>query len=174
MSTYRTVFIGLGTNLGERARHLQTALQAMATTPGIWLCGQSALYETPPWGIADQPAFLNMVAKVHTTYAPQALLEVLLTIEREMGRERRVKWGPRLIDLDILAVDHLLLDTHPLKVPHPHIPQRAFVLVPWHELAPEWWLPRFRQTVAELTAQLPARERAGCKPVGKAVLHGLR
>jgi 2-amino-4-hydroxy-6-hydroxymethyldihydropteridine diphosphokinase len=147
------VWLGLGTNLGDREENLRRALDHLAP-----LCGPlavSAVYETPPWGVTDQPAFLNLVARGHTTLAPVTLLRRLKEIEAAVGRTPSRRWGPRVIDVDILAYDALVLDTETLTVPHARLHERAFVLVPLAELDPGWMHPRLRQTARELLAALP-------------------
>ena len=134
-SMTHTVYIALGTNLGERLDNLRTAIAALA--PGVLMLTKSHVYETPPWGYEDQPAFLNMVVKVETGLEPEPLLTYLKQIEAGLGREKSVRWGPRLIDLDILFYDDLVIDTPPLVIPHPRLHERAFVLVPLADVAPD-------------------------------------
>lgn len=145
-----TVYIALGTNLGDRLTNLRTALVAMQ--PEVKLLAESHVYETPPWGYEDQPAFLNMVVKAETGLEPEALLTFLKQLEVELGREQNFRWGPRLIDLDILFYDDLVLDTPSLVIPHPRLHERAFVLVPLMDVAPELVHPILHKRIRELLA----------------------
>jgi 2-amino-4-hydroxy-6-hydroxymethyldihydropteridine diphosphokinase len=135
---FHRAFIGLGSNLGDRARHLQEALQLLARTPDCTVTAISRYYETRPiGGPPDQARYLNAAAAVNTTLPPRAFLERLLEIERRLGRQREVKWGPRVIDLDLLLWDTETIQEPGLEVPHPHLPVRRFVLEPLAEIAPE-------------------------------------
>ncbi len=147
------VFISLGTNLGDRLLNLRTAISLLASDGCQWVA-LSNIYETPPWGYLNQPAFLNMVGWAHTLLSPQALLEKLKETEVSMGRTPTFRWGPRLIDLDILFYDDLILDTPPLLIPHPRLHERGFVLIPLLDIAPHWVHPLLKRTVAELAAQV--------------------
>lgn len=142
------VYIALGSNLGDRLANLQAALQRFA--PQVVIDRQSSVYETEPWGYADQPAFLNMAVAAKTSLEPDALLVFLKNIEQEMGRATTFRNGPRLIDLDILFYDELVLDTPPLVIPHPRLHERAFVLVPLADVAPEHLHPVLGETVLHL------------------------
>lgn len=130
-------FVGLGSNLGCRDANIRNALEGMATLPGTIVEGVSSLYETLPWGGVAQGAFLNAVARLRTSLTPDALLGELLALEDKLGRTRSVRWGPRVIDLDLLLYDDLELHTQSLQVPHPRVKERAFVLVPLVEIAPD-------------------------------------
>jgi 2-amino-4-hydroxy-6-hydroxymethyldihydropteridine diphosphokinase len=147
-----TVYIALGTNLGNRLDNLQAAIQSMP--PEVIVLAKSHVYETPPWGYEDQPSFLNMVIKAETELEPEQLLQYLKGLETELGREQSFHWGPRLIDLDILFYDDLVLDSPPLIIPHPRLHERAFVLVPLMDLAPELIHPVFKKSVRELIAEV--------------------
>ena len=151
-----TVYIALGTNLGERLSNLRTAIAALA--PEVTVLAESHVYETPPWGYEDQPAFLNMVVKAATDLEPESLLKFLKQLEVELGREKSVRWGPRLIDLDILFYDDLIIDTPPLVIPHPRMQERAFVLVPLADIASGFTHPVFGRSVGELLAEIDGRE----------------
>lgn len=126
----RQALVAAGSNLGDRAATLTRALAALRATPGILTVESSPLYETEPIGLVDQPRFLNLVAGLETTFSPEALLEVLQSIEREAGRERRVRWGPRTLDLDLLAFEGETRESPHLQLPHPRMLERAFVMVP--------------------------------------------
>jgi 2-amino-4-hydroxy-6-hydroxymethyldihydropteridine diphosphokinase len=144
-----TVYLGLGTNLGDRLANLRLALARLQTLARLEEV--SSLYETQPQGVTDQPLFLNAVCRVTTGLEPPALLRFLKNVEWEIGRRSGGQtWGPRPIDLDILLYDDRVVDTPELKVPHPRLPERAFVLVPLCELAPELRHPQLGKTVKEL------------------------
>lgn len=138
------VWVGLGGNVGDVPAALRSALAALSAAPGVTLAGCSRLYSSPPWGVTDQPAFVNAVAELTSALEPLALLDLLHAVERAHGRRREAetRWGPRTLDLDLLAVDDVVLDHPRLSLPHPRIAERAFVLVPWAELAPTFEVPR--------------------------------
>jgi len=146
------VYIALGTNLGDRRANLRGALARFA--PQVVVGAESHIYETAPWGYADQPAFLNMVVEAETSLEPDALLAFLKQIEQEMGREATFRNGPRLIDLDILFYDDLVLDSPPLVIPHPRLHERAFVLVPLADVAPDSLHPVLGETVLGLLMKI--------------------
>ena len=129
-------FIALGSNLGEREAMIRQALEALAALPQTELLRASSLYDTEPVGDMDQPNFLNAVAQVDTDLAPRQLLWNLMLIERRLGRVRTRRWGPRVIDLDLLLHGDEVLDQPDLTVPHPELIRRSFVLVPLVELDP--------------------------------------
>lgn len=140
-----TCFIGLGGNLGDVPATLHDALAVLGGLPCTVLLRASRLYLTPAWGITAQPDFVNAVAMVDTALPPQTLLDNLLRIERDAGRDRRAdgsdRWGPRTLDLDLLLYGERVIDTPALTVPHPHLHERAFVLVPLLEIAPDLRIP---------------------------------
>jgi 2-amino-4-hydroxy-6-hydroxymethyldihydropteridine diphosphokinase len=147
-----TVYIALGTNLGDRPANLRAAIRSMP--PAVRVLAESHVYETPPWGYEDQPAFLNMVFKAETKLGPEALLGYLKQLEVKLGREQNFRWGPRLIDLDILFYDDLVLNSPPLVIPHPRLHERAFVLVPLADVAPDLIHPIFKRSVREFLAEI--------------------
>jgi 2-amino-4-hydroxy-6-hydroxymethyldihydropteridine diphosphokinase len=148
-----TVYLGLGANLGDRLANLRLALRRLQTLARLEEV--SSLYETQPQGVTDQPLFLNAVCRVATGLEPPALLRFLKNVEWEIGRRPGGEpWGPRPIDLDILLYDDRVVDTPELKVPHPRLPERAFVLVPLCELAPELRHPQLGSTMKELLASV--------------------
>lgn len=133
-SNRHTAYIALGSNLGDREQWLLQAIKALEARANISVEAVSALYETDPVGYTDQDAFLNMAIKVSTTLSPLELLREQLDIENELGRVRQVRWGPRTIDLDLLLYDNVSLETEQLILPHPRMLERAFVLVPLHDV----------------------------------------
>jgi 2-amino-4-hydroxy-6-hydroxymethyldihydropteridine diphosphokinase len=131
--------IALGGNIGDVRATLDRAVALLCDGATVKLIARSADYRTPPWGVADQPPFINLCLKVETNLWPQALLARAQEIERSFGRDhaRERHWGPRPVDIDLLTFDDMTLDTPELKLPHPHLLERAFVLVPLAEIAPE-------------------------------------
>ncbi len=159
---HRHVFIGLGSNQGERLSWLEAARARLQGAKTILLLQQSAIYETEPLGLSEQPSFLNQVVEVATSLTPQSLLDNLLKIENELGRVRTQRWGPRNIDLDLLAYRDCEINSASLQLPHSEIPKRRFVLEPWREIAPDFKVPKWRLTVAELFDR--------CEDFGKVLL----
>jgi len=145
-------FIALGTNLGDRLANLEAALRAMP--PALRVVRRSRVYQTPPWGYTDQPAFLNQVIEAETDLTPQDLLVFLKDLERRLGRLPTFQYGPRLIDLDILFYDDLVLESPVLVLPHPKLHERAFVLAPLNDLAPDLRHPLLGMTVQELQEEV--------------------
>lgn len=137
----RLAFLGLGSNLGERRDNLLAALRILDGTEGIRVLEVSSVYETSPWGVLEQPDFLNLVALVATTRGPRGLLEACTGVEEALGRERKERWGPRVIDVDILLVDDIELEEDDLVIPHPRMLERDFVMVPLLELRPAVIIP---------------------------------
>jgi 2-amino-4-hydroxy-6-hydroxymethyldihydropteridine diphosphokinase len=156
------VTIGLGSNLGDRLANLQAAIAGI--TPELRLLRASPVYETPPWGFSDQPAFLNQVIQAGTELEPKDVLRKLKGLEVELGRKTTFRYGPRLIDLDILFYDDFVLESPPLVIPHPRLAERAFVLVPLADLAPGLRHPVLGKTVCEL---LQAIDSSQVKPLVK-------
>jgi 2-amino-4-hydroxy-6-hydroxymethyldihydropteridine diphosphokinase len=128
--------LGLGSNIGDKRGAVAEAI-ARLESGGIRVLQRSSDYRTEPWGLKEQDWFVNACVIIETALSPQALLDLCLVIERAMGRIRELKWGPRIIDIDILAYDEVALDTPTLTLPHPHLFERAFVLVPLAEIAPD-------------------------------------
>lgn len=145
-----TAYLGLGSNLGDRLANLRAAVKALA--PQVEVLAQSAVYETPPWGVENQPAFLNMTVKGQTDLDPMQLRDQVKKIERELGREPQYHWGPRLIDIDILFYDDLIVDTPGLVIPHPFVHKRGFVLLPLETIAPDLVHPALGLSVRQLLA----------------------
>lgn len=154
------VFLALGANLGDRILNLTHALTLLPPAVRVLRC--SAVYETPPWGYTDQPAFLNMVCEAETALEPLNLLKRLKFLEEKMGRQESVRFGPRLIDLDILFYADQVYQDERLEIPHPRLAERAFVLVPLADLAPDLMHPVTQQTIQELLSQI---DRGGITPI---------
>jgi len=147
----KTVYLSLGSNLGDRATLLSEALR-MIESPRLHVRRVSPIYETEPQDVKTQPWFLNLVAEVETDLFPRQLLSRLKGFERRLGRRRRVSKGPREIDIDILLFGDAVIDTQELTVPHPRMPERRFVLQPLADLAPELRHPLLKKTVREMLA----------------------
>ncbi|MHB0938601.1 MAG: 2-amino-4-hydroxy-6-hydroxymethyldihydropteridine diphosphokinase [Armatimonadota bacterium] len=130
------VYLSLGSNLGDREGYLRRALELLARLPGTRVVATSSMVETPPWGKTDQPAFLNMAAALDTSLTPEELLGETRNIENALGRQRTEHWGPRTIDIDLLVFEGEERDTPTLKLPHPYLTERRFVLEPLAEIAP--------------------------------------
>lgn len=143
-----TIYLALGTNLGDRMENLHRAIAALS--PTVRVTALSPVYETPPWGYADQPAFLNMALAGETESDPPALIALLKKLETELGREKTFRNGPRLIDMDILFYDDLVFEQAALVIPHPRLYERAFVLAPLNDIAPELVHPVLKRTVHDL------------------------
>lgn len=131
------IFLGLGSNLGDRKGNLEAALAGIAGFPETVVVQVSSFYETEPWGVTDQPAFLNAVVEVTSGLEPRALLTAVKGLEQELGRTVSFRWGPRVIDIDLLLYGERKVDEPGLTVPHPQILNRPFVWEPLQEVAPE-------------------------------------
>ncbi len=149
------VFLGLGANLGDRARNLAESIQRLEQQSEV--INTSSIYETDPWGFEDQPKFLNQAAEIRTDLSPAELLAFLKEIEADMGREKTFRLGPRNIDLDILFYDDLFMVSDSLTIPHPALIQRAFVLIPLNEIAPDLNHPLLNKTIKELASEADTR-----------------
>ncbi len=145
-------YLALGTNLGNRQANLKIAKDRLSA--GIEIVKESSIYETAPWGYTDQPQFLNQVIQVRTDFNPFILLWQLKIIERKMGRVKTFRNGPRLIDLDILFYEQRVIDKFYLQIPHPRLHERAFVLIPLAEIAPELIHPVLGLSVQELLSRI--------------------
>ena len=155
-----TAYLGLGANLGEREVHLARAVHLLAESPAVQISRSSSIYQTAPWGYLEQPDFLNSVLEIETTLEPVALLELTQSIERQIGRQPGIRFGPRLIDIDILLYGEqsIRLEEPDLQIPHPRMHLRAFVLVPLAELAPALVVPNFSARVKELRDGVDGKE----------------
>ena len=149
-------YVGLGSNLADPRSQVERSLNALANLPHSQLLLRSHLYRSAPWGVHAQPEFVNAVAGIETALSPRVLMQSLLGIERASGRERSGdRWGPRILDLDLLLYADLIIDEPGLHVPHPHLHERAFVLLPLAEIAPDLQIPG-RGSISELAAQVDA------------------
>ena len=149
-----SVYIGFGSNIGDRLARIQNAIRALSETEGITLQKISSVYQTEPVGYETQAQFLNGVAAIQTDLPPLSLLHILKDIETAVGRRQRIRWGPREIDLDILIYGDLCLQTEKLIIPHPEMHRRRFVLAPLAEIAPNLVHPVFQETVQSLLEHL--------------------
>ena len=147
-------YIGFGSNIGDRLVHIQNAIQTLSKAEGITLQKISSLYKTDPVGYEAQAQFLNGVAAIQTSLSPLSLLHTLKDIETAVGRQHRIRWGPREIDLDILIYGDLCLQTEKLIVPHPEMHLRGFVLVPLAEITPDLVHPVFQESIQTLLNRL--------------------
>ena len=159
-----TAILLIGGNLGNRTAHLQQAVQLIDAQAGK-VTHASALYETAPWGNVQQPDYLNQALQIATPLEPLQLLQTVMQIERTIGRIRQEKWGARVIDIDIIFYNDAVLSLPELKLPHPRMQYRRFVLAPLNEIAPDWVHPVLQKPVSELLEEckddLPARKVEG-------------
>jgi 2-amino-4-hydroxy-6-hydroxymethyldihydropteridine diphosphokinase len=149
-----TAYLLIGGNLGDRSLNLQRSIELIEEKCGD-IISVSSIYETEAWGYADQPSFLNQVAVLNTELEPEALMQQLLNIEKELGRVREEKLGPRLIDIDILLMDDLALQSNSLTLPHPSLHLRNFALRPLAEVAATKKHPVFNKAIADLLTDCP-------------------
>ncbi len=149
MGKQHLLYLHLGSNQGDRRLQLQKAIAAIEQEIGL-LTSQSSIYETAAWGITDQADFLNQAVAIDTELSAEEVLSAILRIEQQMGREKIEKWGPRLIDIDILFYDDLCIELPKLTIPHPHLQERGFVLIPMLEIAADFYHPIFQKTIEEL------------------------
>ena len=158
-------YIAIGSNLGDRHAYLEAGLREVAELPSTRLVAVSRAYETPPLGPVEQPDFLNAVFAIETSLAPVPLLAALLAAEKKHQRQRRIHWGPRTLDLDLLLYGERVVKSADLTLPHPHIHERSFVLVPLCEIAPHLSHPITGQPFAEYLAALNGREAKSVAPL---------
>jgi len=158
-------YIGLGANLGDPAGQLREALARLDAAEEVEVTRVSTFYRTPPLGPADQPWYVNAAARLRTRLGPEDLLRLLQQVEAQMGRVRGERWGPRLIDLDLLLYNGEVIFSPTLVLPHPEMQGRAFVLVPLAEIAPRAWHPVLRRSAGELLAELDPAGREAVQPL---------
>lgn len=156
-------YLGIGSNIGDKAAMLDAAVAGLAECAGIRVTARSADYRTPPWGDTEQDWFLNGALEVETTLDPHALLDACLDVERALGRVRERRWGPRVIDIDVLSYEGAAVSDERLILPHRFVRERAFVLVPLVEIAPDLVIGGER-----VTAALAKLDRSGIEPVPRA------
>lgn len=152
MAGLNSIYLLLGSNLGDRLLVMESARGLISKKVGR-ISMESSIYETAPWGITDQPTFLNQVIRIETTLAPEEVLRNILDIEHELGRVRYERWGARVIDIDLLYYQDLILDTARLTLPHPRLQDRLFTLIPLTEIAPDFINPLLGETSTALLAK---------------------
>ncbi len=152
-SNLQIVYLLLGSNLGNRKEIIDKAVELLRQKVGVIIL-QSKDYETAPWGVTDQPDFLNLVVSIETRLKPFEILEKTQSIENQLGRVRKEKWGARLIDIDILFYGNEIIDEPNLKIPHPLLQERDFALSPLAEIAPDFVHPVLGETISELREKL--------------------
>lgn len=156
----KAVYIGLGSNLGPGVENLQKALNEIKAVKGIKIKKLSSMYLSKAWGKTDQADFVNQLIEIETEIPPLELLYVLHNIEIKMGRQRKEKWGPRVIDLDIILYGNEVIDSPELKIPHPYMRERLFVLVPLEEINPEIIFPDDGTKIKEVLVRVLAQNKA--------------
>ncbi|MDQ7113954.1 2-amino-4-hydroxy-6-hydroxymethyldihydropteridine diphosphokinase [Staphylococcus simulans] len=145
------VFLGLGSNVGDRENQLKEAIRLLDEQSGIKVVKVSSFYETEPVGYVDQPDFLNLCVEIQTELSPKAVLERGLAIEQQLHRVRKERWGPRTLDIDILLYGDQIIEEQDLTIPHPRMTERAFVLIPLQEIAPNKVEPRTQTKIKDIT-----------------------
>lgn len=153
-----TAFIAIGSNIENRYDNMMNGITRLTGTQDIELVNYSSIYETDPVGYVEQDLFLNMVIEVRTALTAMELLERCLQIELELGRKREIRWGPRTLDLDILTFNQETIETETLTVPHPRICERAFVMIPLHEIKPDLHISAMGKPLDVLVTELPDKE----------------
>lgn len=151
------IFLGVGTNLGNKAQNILQSYEYLETS-GVKILRKSALYHSAAWGIREQDSFFNAVIEVEYDGEAEELLDICLEVEKQMGRERLYKWGPRIIDIDIIFFHDVFLRSRKLSLPHPYYSQRAFVLAPLAELEPDWIDQASGKKIGELLKEIPTED----------------
>ena len=159
--------IGIGSNLGSPGENCLSAMERMDAHESIALTARSSLYETEPFGKTDQNRFVNAVVQIDTALTPAELLAALQKIEQDMGRVRKEKWGPRIIDLDILFYEDRIIKEEALEIPHPGIPERSFVLIPMKEIAGDYVHPQLQKSIQALCEPLADSEKVRRLPASR-------
>ncbi|MGJ5710678.1 2-amino-4-hydroxy-6-hydroxymethyldihydropteridine diphosphokinase [Staphylococcus equorum] len=155
-------YLGLGSNVGERASQLDEAIRILDNTDGIQVTQKSPIYETEPVGYVDQPQFLNQCIEIYTSLTPQDLLKECLHAEQQLHRVRDIRWGPRTLDVDILLFGNHIIDEENLNVPHPRMLERAFVLIPLNDIASDCVEPHSNKKIGSIvTADDSVKEYKG-------------
>jgi 2-amino-4-hydroxy-6-hydroxymethyldihydropteridine diphosphokinase len=163
---YKDVYLSLGSNVGSKRENIKKALRLLDNDKNIEVAHTSSLYETKPWGYIDQPNFYNCVSQINTNYEPIELLCLIKSIETKMGKIKSKKWGPRIIDIDIILFENIILNNDDLIIPHPWMEKRAFVLFPLMELNNEIMHPISKRGIAEFAEAVGERE---LKKIGRVV-----
>lgn len=156
--------IALGGNIGDAQRRLNAAFDALELLPASWLSARSSLYRTPPWGITEQREFVNAVALVQTALDPHSLLLCIKNIEKRAGRQRRERWGPRELDLDIIGYGDRTVHDDALQIPHPRCAERPFVMIPLAEIASSLCLPGLAKSAGEFAAAMDPLQAVRIEP----------
>ena len=147
----KTVYLALGSNIGDRKKYIRSTIAMLEKIKGIRIMRVSKLYETKPWGYKNQPRFINAAVKIRTELLPMQLLMIIKGIEKKLGRKpQKIKWGPRIIDIDILLYGKQVIKSGRIQIPHPEMHRRIFVLKPLAEIAPRAMHPKFKKTVLRL------------------------
>lgn len=152
-------FIGIGSNLGDKSKNIEDAIRLVSELDSTKVVKISSFYKTEPVGYVDQDWYVNAVIKIVTNLPPKELLSSLLKIEKDLGREREKKWGPRIIDLDILFYEDLIVNEKGVMIPHPHLHERNFVLKPFCDIEPGFVHPIFKKDISTLYSELQNKER---------------
>lgn len=145
------IYLLLGTNLGKLKENLMNAIEELSKN-GIKILKKSKIYKTKPWGKEDQPDFINMVVEVETGLNPKELLETIKDIERKLKREKTEKWGPRIIDIDILFYGNQIINEPDLTIPHPYFFERPFAIIPMQDIAPDFIPPDYKKSIKEIAS----------------------
>ena len=158
MKQSNTVFLGLGSNIGDKLTFLKKAVEHINQLKGTTVNKVSSIYKTPPFGYENQDYFLNCAIKIETNYNHISLLKSLQDIEIKLGRKRLIKWGPRTIDIDILFFNNAIINENALQIPHPYIQERAFVLIPLNDIACDFIHPVLQQDINSLLQNLSLKD----------------